>query len=68
MAKSRKVDIASNKVDIKKAIELVRSSDVIVVRKGHDVYAFELGDTSKGYLSVWAYNKTSKRWEYLWRE
>jgi len=66
--KSRKVDISTNKIDTKKAVELLRTSDVILVKKGNDVYSFELGDTSKGYISVWAYNKTSKRWEYLWRE
>jgi len=66
--KSRKVDISTNKIDTKKAVELLRTSDVILVKKGNDVYYFELGDTSKGYISVWAYNKTSKRWEYLWRE
>lgn len=69
MRKSRKVDTSLYQVSLKEGIKAITDNDGILVCKNGKVFFFECAPaTDAGYLSVWAFNKSTKRWEYLWKE
>lgn len=66
---TRKIDIGFCKSTVGDAVsELQNGFEGVIIKQKDRVFVLPAGDVKDGYLSVWSFNKKTKKWEYLWNE